>query len=194
MPPGDRLRRDNYTLSKRLWVPNRGHAWVKEVYLRMPEFLPTVMFRLCTNKYYNHNDCWLSTPMGVGIQVYQVGTEGIFILHLGSQSPCSGGAASRASSEEHTDRSSFAIHVFLSWLTCCLVLVWRPGARGVNRWKSLFSQVSTYLPNPYSPMKKSRGRYPGRIIYTHGKPFKVITESQQDSNHVQPSWRNAYAQ
>ncbi|KAJ4417938.1 hypothetical protein N0V82_005895 [Gnomoniopsis sp. IMI 355080] len=34
---------------RQLWSPNLDHPWVQEVLGRMPEFQPTVMFRLCTN-------------------------------------------------------------------------------------------------------------------------------------------------
>lgn len=35
--------------ARQLWSPNRDHPWVKDVLSRMPEFVPTIMFRLCTN-------------------------------------------------------------------------------------------------------------------------------------------------
>lgn len=50
-PPRPRLRRDEWQAAG---IPNRGHSWVRETYSRMPKFLPTIMFRLCTNKYYLH--------------------------------------------------------------------------------------------------------------------------------------------
>lgn len=34
--------------ARQLWSPNPQHPWVKEVLSRMPEFGPTIMFRLCT--------------------------------------------------------------------------------------------------------------------------------------------------
>ncbi|KAJ4385609.1 hypothetical protein N0V93_010038 [Gnomoniopsis smithogilvyi] len=43
-----RHRRDYMSM----WVPKRDHPWMIQVYSRMPEFRPVIMFRLCTDTYY----------------------------------------------------------------------------------------------------------------------------------------------
>lgn len=35
--------------ARQLWSPKRDHPWVQDVLSRMPDFRPTVMFRLCTS-------------------------------------------------------------------------------------------------------------------------------------------------
>lgn len=40
--------------ARQLWSPNRDHAWVKDVLSRKPEFVPTIMFRLCTSECPRH--------------------------------------------------------------------------------------------------------------------------------------------
>lgn len=35
--------------ARQLWSPNHDHPWVQDVLAHMPDFQPTIMFRLCTN-------------------------------------------------------------------------------------------------------------------------------------------------
>lgn len=60
VPPQPRLRNDQWQATE---IPNRGHGWVKETYSRMPEFLPAIMFRLCTNKYDLHEGLLAVKPL-----------------------------------------------------------------------------------------------------------------------------------
>lgn len=46
---GSQSYRRNYMSQ---WVPNRDHPWMRQVYSRMPDFRPVIMFRLCTDTYY----------------------------------------------------------------------------------------------------------------------------------------------
>lgn len=44
--------------ARQLWRPNRDNPWVGDVLSRMPEFTPTVMFRLCTGPCLSQEYAW----------------------------------------------------------------------------------------------------------------------------------------
>lgn len=51
--------------ARQLWSPNRDHPWVKDVLARMPEFTPTIMFRLCTDFCCSEGDGGLTKDLGL---------------------------------------------------------------------------------------------------------------------------------
>lgn len=53
--------RNNRHSSISFWTPNQEHPWVKATYSSMPQFIPVVMFRFCTNTYMDRGEkrrCW----------------------------------------------------------------------------------------------------------------------------------------
>lgn len=57
--------------ARQMWEPNRDHPWVQKALLRMPQFHPVIMFRLCTR------DCWSSPGPSPGgsRQITQVSNQ-----------------------------------------------------------------------------------------------------------------------